>query len=521
MIGPAPYERAQQATIRRIVNAYLRENGFHDITEGPLTVPLRASSGVLRLRVTYASPTGHHDYDEASVRVIDTILDELECRSGVAGVGPLRAQIDGSIDRTARYLAQPRRPANPGDEARESEQSVVHGHPFHPTPKSAEGFGDADVEAFAPELGVAFGLTYFAVTLGITRNSGDVTVPGDVAAAVPEGYVAIPVHPWQARHLRRNPAVQRLFAEDAMIDLGTTGGEVYPTSSVRTVCDRAAGVAWKLPLHVRITNFVRNAPAEHLRRSADAAHAVQRLPGYNGFEVVAETGFRTLDPASVGPELAAEVNAVRRIARDRRARVLAGLLDDPTVLAGHAERSGDVAEWLRRYLRIAQVPLLSAFTEHGVAFEAHVQNSLLRLGDDGMPQRFLVRDMEGVAISQDHAGDLPHDSPALYDDRDAWRRLCYHAVTNQLAHVVHALGRYSSPGRRTAPGDQPLGNRTAAGERALWAIAADELRRFPAAERLLRMPDLPAKANLLSRFTQCGERPHWVTIPNPLWKAAN
>ncbi|MBB3050246.1 siderophore synthetase component [Prauserella isguenensis] len=504
MTASRPYPRAQQATIRRIVNAYLRENGLHDITAGPLTVPLPATGGVLRLTVTYASPTGHHDYAETPAHVIDTILHELERRTGFAGSRVLRAQIDGSIDRTARYLSQPSRfRPHDIDPMRESEQSVLFGHPFHPTPKSAEGFSDADLDAFAPELGVSFGLPYLAVARELVREEGDVTVPADVADVVPDGYVPIPVHPWQARHLRRNPAVQRLVGDESIVDLGPCGGEVYPTSSVRTVCDPAAEVTWKLPLHVRITNFVRNTPVEHLRRAADVARAITRLPAMHGFEVVAETGMCTLDPAAVGHDLAAEVNAVRRVAPDRRARVLAGLLDDPAVLAGRADRSGDVEEWLRRYVAIAQVPLLSAFAGHGVAFEAHVQNSLLHLDDDGMPARFLVRDMEGVAISRRHAEVLPPDSPALYDDEEAWRRLCYHAITNQLAHVVHALGRHTSTG-----------------ERRLWTVAATELAYVPAADRLLDMPELPAKANLLSRFTQRGERPHYVRIPNPLWKAA-
>ncbi|GAA1199736.1 IucA/IucC family protein [Prauserella alba] len=504
-VAPRPYPRAQQATIRRLLNAYLRENGFHEIAEGPLTVPLPATGDVLRVTVTYASPTGHHDYADTSPRVIDTVLGELAGRTGFAGARVLRAQIDGSIDRTARYLAQPRQRRErdrADDPHRDSEQSVLFGHPFHPTPKSAEGFSDADVDAFAPELGVSFELPYVGVARRLTLTEGDVTVPADVAASVPDGYVPLPMHPWQARHLRRNPAVRRLAGEGALIDL-SAHGEVYPTSSVRTVCDPAAGVAWKLPLHVRITNFVRNTPAEQLRRSADATRAVARLPRYDGFDVTAETGLRTLDPAAVGDDLAAEINAVCRVAPDRQARVLAGLLDEPAVLARHVERSGDVAEWLRRYLRIAQLPLLTAFADHGIAFEAHVQNSLLRLDTDGAPERFLVRDMEGVAICREHAGELPPDSPALHDEEDAWRRLCYHAVTNQLAHVVHAIGR-----------------NTASGELPLWTVAAAELRRSAVAERLLESPELPAKANLLSRFTQRGERPHYVRIPNPLWMAA-
>ncbi|TWH21083.1 IucA/IucC family protein [Prauserella rugosa] len=496
-LADAAAEEARHGAHRRVLNAYLRESGIHEVTRGPLDIELAATGRSVRLTVTYASPAGHHDYAAIPHSAVRAVLGELEARTGLRGTPVLEAQISGSTDNTARYLAARYRGRgrNTADASRTSEQGVLFGHPFHPTPKSAEGFDASDLHAYAPELGVSFPLRHVAVARELVHEEGQVPVPAQVTDATPPGFAAIPVHPWQHQHLMRNPAVRRLVADGALVSLPEQSPHVYPTSSVRTVCDPASGSTWKLPLHVRITNFVRHTPWEHLRRSADAMRAVAALPSYEGFGIVPETGFRTLAPAAAGHDLAAELNAVHR-ASTPGALVLAGLLEDPT---WPAQRVTDPAEWLARFVTLAHGPLMRAFADHGVAFEAHVQNSLLRLDGDGMPARFLVRDMEGVALDRARHRDLPADSPALYHRDEAWQRLCYHAVTNQLAHVIHVLGRSSE-----------------VGERALWSVARETMRPWPEAEPLLTAPTLPAKANLLSRFAQRGERPYFVEIPNPL-----
>jgi siderophore synthetase component len=137
-----------------------------------------------------------------------------------------------------------------------------------------------------------------------------------------------------------------------------------------------------------------------------------------------------------------------------------------------------------------------------------VQNTLL-CTDGGWPTRVWVRDMEGASASRQRLAasgmldGLPADSPVLYDDAEAWRRLRYHAVTNQLGHVVSVLGRHAG-----------------GAEERLWAVARAAVASWreaePYASRLLDAAALPAKANLLSRFAGRGERPLYVDIANPL-----
>jgi len=117
--------------------------------------------------------------------------------------------------------------------------------------------------------------------------------------------------------------------------------------------------------------------------------------------------------------------------------------------------------------------------------------------------------MEGAGVSRQRLARngtldaLPTDSPALYDDAEGWLRLRYHAVTNQLGHVVSVLGRY-----------------TDTGERRLWAVARAAMAGWRDAEpyvtQLLNAPALPAKANLVSRFAGRAERPLYVDVANPM-----
>jgi siderophore synthetase component len=144
-----------------------------------------------------------------------------------------------------------------------------------------------------------------------------------------------------------------------------------------------------------------------------------------------------------------------------------------------------------------------------VGFEAHLQNSLL-ITDGGRPVGFRVRDMEGAHVDRDRLPPgLDPTSPVVYGGDEAWQRLRYHDVVNQLAGVIATLGRH-------------LGS-----ERALWAVVADALREGGAssgpaatwADDLRTSATLPAKANLLSRFSERGEAPMYVALPNPIREA--
>jgi siderophore synthetase component len=559
---------AQRAAQQRVLNSFLRETGGHVVADAPLRVPLPESGALLLGSLRYWSVLGHHAYgDEFWVQpngsdvatpvghreLVALLLTELEIPAARAADGPpdgrrgqsrqaeLAVQIDNSVARTARYLQRCRPPqpdvTDPRALTRRAEQSLLFGHPFHPTPKSVEGFSAQDLEDYAPELGVCFTLHYFAVApelLVEDRVSSAPWVPPEVQAQAQRllgadraDHALLPVHPWQTGYLLQHDAVRALMADGGLVALGPLGSEVYPTSSVRTVCDPDFATAWKLPLHVRITNFVRNNPPEHARRAADAGRlltALRRQWTYDGFEVLLETGYRTIDDTTLTADFTVLYRENPFATRQQAPQVVAGLLEEnadgtePEMLRyvrqATARPEGQlpadqVAAWLRRYLEISLLPLLTVFIEHGVSLEAHVQNSLLHL-EGGWPVRFFVRDMEGTSVSRQRweaasCDALPADSPVLYDDAETWLRLKYYVVTNHLGHLVHVLGRHAG-----------------VDEWRLWQVVGGLLREAGPdwyAADLLGSPVLPAKANLIGRFAGRGERPLYVDIPNPMCKA--
>jgi siderophore synthetase component len=530
-------EGAQRAGRQRLLNAFLREAGVQVAGPGALRIALPATGRTLVADVRHRSAIGHHEYGDALVlesggrrtpldhdAFVDALLSEVAA-AAPARKAELAAQIADSIARTARYLDGAVRPAPSGDAhalTRHAEQSLLRGHPFHPTPKSAEGFDDDDLRRYAPELGAAFDLHWFTVAQRLVsehRVAPGAWVPPELAAAAPPGHALLPAHPWQARRLRGLPAFAALVDAGDVVALGPRGPEVYATSSVRTVCAPGFETAWKLPLHVRITNFVRTNPVEHVQRATAASALVARLAErwpHDGFGVLLETGYRMLDPGIVGEALAADSAVLFRQhppATGGAPRVLAGLLEEgpdgePPELVRCVREAGDVVAWLRRYLDISLRPLLTLFAREGLSFEAHVQNTLL-CTEGGWPARLWVRDMEGASASRLRLAldGLPAGSPVLYDDAEAWLRLRYHAVTNQLGHVVSVLGRH-----------------TAAGEERLWATARAAAAGWREAEpyvtQLLEAPALPAKANLAGRVAGRAERPLYVDVANPLRAAA-
>ncbi|MGH3945848.1 MAG: IucA/IucC family protein [Pseudonocardiaceae bacterium] len=564
-VSPSPPRLiAERAARQRLLNAFLREAGQHATADSALLrVALHESGCVLLASVEHWSVLGHHayrdefraQYDGKAVPVpvghhdlVALLITELEAMAaravddpsaGQQGKSELVAQIDNSVVHTTRYLerARPPRPAasDPRALTRHTEQSLLFGHPFHPTPKSAEGFSASDLAAYAPELGASFVLHYFAVAAELLvedRFGAAPWVPAEVheqaqrlLGADLDHRALLPAHPWQAGYLLRQDAVATLVAQGSLFPLGQLGHPVYPTSSVRTVCDPGFATSWKLPLHVRITNFVRNNPPEHGRRALDASRLIDALRSRwarAGFEVLLETGYRTIDDAS----LAADITVLYRenpfATRRQAPQVVAGLLEEgaggeePELIryvqeaSGHRKRhlaADHVAEWLRRYLDISLLPLLAIFSEDGVSLEAHVQNSLLHL-EGGWPTRFFVRDMEGTSVSRQRSAAtgacdlLDTDSPVFYDDAETWLRLKYYVLTNHLGHLVHVLGRH-----------------TQADESQLWhtvreAVQTAQPDRYT--HDLLESPVLSAKANLISRFIGRGERPLYVDIPNPM-----
>ncbi|WP_239625306.1 IucA/IucC family protein [Paenibacillus sp. H1-7] len=597
---------AEKAALRALLNSYLRESGIADPrnqagtaifdlgasagadseerngTEEPFGVLLPATGMRVAGEIVYYSCSGQHAFGD---RFYLTAASESKCPFVEVDTGALieallaevsfcesesdreqrcldmREQIENSIRRTALYLEHARKretemARKPLDYIR-SEQSLLYGHPFHPTPKSSQGFSDLELDRYAPELSASFPLHYVAVSRRLLHEEWVGAEDDRTSASVAEAaekllgskmgeYKLLPLHPWQMSYVSGLPVVGQMLEQRELVDLGPIGPIVYPTSSVRTVWEPEAGTFYKLPIHVRITNFIRENTSEQLRRTMDAAivlrQALEDRPGgadaAGGMVILRETGFRTVHVAEADEELQERIASSFAVvyrqaealagAEQQRCYVVAGLLelppgqDEPLLFTAVRQSGGgalpDWHTWLAAYLKLSLLPLLRLFASTGISLEAHVQNSLLAL-EQGYPIRYYARDLEGISVNRKIASAhgwipklIPEDSPVLYEEAEAWLRLKYYYVVNHLGALIHVIGRFSRNDEETY---WSVVHHVLQGELVRCEEEADNrLCRY--IDDLLSTPHLPAKANFISRFQERGETPDYVLIPNPI-----
>ncbi|WP_433946647.1 IucA/IucC family protein [Paenibacillus sp. SN-8-1] len=566
---------AEQSALTRLLNAYLREVHCTPVTEYDTELRLPLTGRCISLNFHQISAAGHHRYifpligrDADGGKEVTTLepcmaMDWLLEEVGASDtdtlttqdrVADLRNQMNNSIYKTAFYvlnrLQNNKQRIGITSEYQNcnvlrSEQSLLFGHPFHPTPKSSEGFTEDDLRRYAPEMNASFQLTWFAVhsdlfredwltdsslmtewqgcehrlqeeIVAIHRSSG---LRADEIAVL-TSYRLLPAHPWQSEYLLQQARIRSWIDGGKLKYLGSLGDWQYPSSSVRTVWSPAQSFYLKLPLHVRITNFIRTNNEEQYKRSMDAARiwaAIEPAFHYPGFGILQEHGVVSISDA----ELAEEFSVLFRASlpgnqsRNEDWHVVAAMLEDEFDRPEYLPATKiEAVKWIRAYVHIYVIPVFQLFADFGYSLEAHVQNTLIRI-QDGVPTGCYVRDLEGVSVCRNKAQELgwvnhkiAPDSPVLSDTDEAWKRLLYYNVTNHLSHMVATISRAS----HTEEGD-------------LWSETAHAISTHPESgapslrewiNRLLETPVLPAKANLISRFHQQGERPRYVEIPNPL-----
>ena len=536
----------------------------------PLCIELAHSKLTLMTAARRASPSGHHELGgevhlldqrgrarelRDAVSVARALLDELRLREGDSSdVGRRHAELLADIERS---LANTRLFANAALSAPSlltlrgaarvsaAERSLVFGHPFHPAPKSDDA-GPISLTPYRPELAASFQLHYLAVAPDARverRLSGeqaleDPAVREEARARLPssaQDWPLLPVHPWQVTPLLAQAELAPLVRRDRVIPLGALGEPVVATSSVRTVYAPAQQMFLKLSLSARITNFVRENPREQLERSLDASKVLDSLGSASqGLTILPELAYRGLCTGVASADGAAFAKSAvlyrcaRALADHGESGVVASLLEPPlhgreatiiqllrqaAIARGAQLTTALVGSWLAAYCHAVFVPALALFFRHGVSLEAHVQNSLVDFRD-GWPVRLLVRDLEGTTISRRHAleqsryhGLLSDDSPVLVDEKEAWQRVLYYLIVNHAMHVVSTLAAYGP-----------------AEEWQLWLVLRASLQDglddcngyTPHLHELFERSELPAKANLISRFAARSERPLYVSVPNPL-----
>ncbi|MCJ2020801.1 hypothetical protein MKK84_25825 [Methylobacterium sp. E-065] len=534
--------------VERLLNTWLREYAPDiDPAEGAIcAIPLGAET--VSVPCLRRSPGGFHAWgDPVQLRTAEGRLVNLDDPAALA-----RRMLDAAapeatpvreatrrrlLDSLGRSRAHARACATrPFDRAPVAlEQGLWHGHPFHPLAKSVDGFSEADTDRYASERAASFRLRWLIASpdlaAALWRDPGSERQVGAALAllsGLPDaqlaGRVLIPCHPWQASRLEADPDIAALVAAGRLTLTPPSGDPVTPTSSVRTVFAHRENLFLKLPMAARITNFARTNSREHLARSMAASRAlasVRDTVSACGLDILGEPGALRLDHDA----LDAVTGVLVREGPARPAFVVAGLLEPAprdglpilTAMGCPLATAVEAEQWLRAYTRIALLPPLRLFARTGISLEAHAQNSLLVL-EDGQPARLVVRDLEGASIDSGRFARLAPgldldprelDPAVLYGAQEAWERLLYYLVVNQVAHVVATVARAAR-----------------SGEAPLWRVVAETLAdaveddaTAELVSRLLRAPTLPAKANLASCLAGRGERPTYVALANPLRRA--
>ncbi|MFF3988007.1 IucA/IucC family protein [Streptomyces sp. NPDC001797] len=485
-------ERADAYAAAPLLNCLLREmaHPLPDAGEGPWRVHRLPGGGrLLRVRgerrptapEVYADGTWHR---LGHAELVKLVAEELRTHTGHSN-GDLPAEMLDSRDAVAALLTARAGATAPDDPYLRSEQSLITGHPYHPAPKARGGGPVTAWLPYAPEAHARFPLVLLGVREDEVAEEGDTTAL-DRLAAVPPGYRLLPAHPWQLDLAARDLAPA--FADGRLLRLGESGFTAWPTAAIRTVYEPERDLFLKFSLDVRITNDIRRLWAHDLRRlgrtNAAVTAAFTAMGGPAGW--LGDRGYRTA-------RFAFEALAV--IVRDGlRGPLLPGAT--PLLAAGLVEgfdgdplaAAADPGAWWEAYLRAVVPPALTAFAEHGVVLEAHLQNTLVAVDADGMPVQALYRDAEGVKLRAD------------VDRGAGWERLVYCLVVNHLTEVAAALAERH-------PGFDP------------WPAARRELARHPLPEaaQLLSSPTLPGKTNLLLRWTGAdGADARYLPLPNPL-----
>ncbi|MBG0815157.1 IucA/IucC family siderophore biosynthesis protein [Planomonospora sp. ID82291] len=567
----SPAAVAEEATLAALLRCAVREvagprgrvrrDGPHLLLHVAGT-PLRVRThGGLALRFT--GPAEWHRDGCWHPLSADRLVRLLEAELG-GGNDEFAAQVRSSRAAVAALLERRRDAVPPADPWLASEQALVFGHPFHPSPKARGGGSDgpdgprrpegdgahragtshdggtvrrrggihdgsardggtrdaasgAGWLAYAPEAHAGFPLRLLGVRHDVLAGAGETTAL-DALGCAPPGYALLPAHPWQLDLLAAELAAP--LADGRLVDLGHGSHEAVPTSSVRTVYEPSIERCLKFSLDVRITNCVRKNAWYELAGAVELTARLEPVfrdlaERFPGTRWLPEPGYRSAD---LGTRLLEGLSVIvraspRQVCGPGVTPLLSGALaaSPPPGSASPlpASAAADPVRWWRAYVECVAPPVLEAYLAHGVVLEPHLQNVLVGVDPAGTPVEAVFRDLEGtklVAGRHDLSALPPRVAEALtYDAAGGWNRVVYCLVVNHLAEVAAALA-----------GDGPV--------RELWAAAGEVLTGYagargwpPPLADLLSGAPLPAKANLAVRWSRAADRAAgYVAVANPL-----
>ncbi|WP_195572533.1 IucA/IucC family protein [Paenibacillus sp. 1001270B_150601_E10] len=591
-----PMFAAERASITNLLNCYLRETGdgewigYHPMfKQMPILRLLLPSLNLAILApVRYRSETGRHRFDLpiymlnpvheirpiSLATVASLLLEQLSVDQSSPYPRELLRRILNSNNRMATYLQ-----ARMGDldslyepdlSFLDYEQSLLYGHPFHPTPKSCEGVQAYFHPCYSPETRGRFQLRYFAAHRSIVQERSEWGQPASALIrtelyrelASPDldhrsslqshmkayldhpSYVLIPVHPVQAESILKEQHVINWQAEGKLIDLGRLGQEYSATSSIRTVCREASAVMYKCSLQVKITNSVRINKRAELDGALEACRVLDQIKAplhqvYPHFHFIRDGAYMTLSESAEGEsgfELLIREHPFQG-ADGKRVIVAAaftqdGIQDEEPLMVRMIRKSrgankrekrtsaGVSRAWFRAYMKLTLHPMVWLYNEYGIALEAHLQNSLIVLDEDGFPQDFYYRDSQGYYYARSMVERLEKLVPGtskssnVFDDAIVDERFGYYLIVNHMLGMIQSFGAAGLVDEKVLLFDL---------YEALESLQPLDRIHSSLIQTWLHQPTMRVKANLLTQCLDIDEleseleQAVYAHMPNPLY----
>ncbi|UOE94092.1 IucA/IucC family protein [Alkalihalobacillus sp. LMS39] len=360
----------------------------------------------------------------------------------------------------------------------ETEQSLLFGHWLHPTPKSRQGMASWQHKNYAPELAGSFQLHYFEVSRevieeeSILNQKASEIVTQSLLRTNPNLDISkescvIPTHPLQAQWLLQQDYVKEAIDAGQIKSLGTMGPVYTATSSIRTVYSFEEDWMLKFSIPVKITNSLRVNKQHELKAGIVMASLFRKLPflqKHSTFHIIEdpayltvhlpgrkESGFEIIirsNPICEKEKHKRGFSSVAAIAQDplptKKSRLFQ-LIETIALAEGRTVKSVSL-DWFKKYWNCAIEPLILLYDEHGIALEAHQQNSVLDVSN-GYPESYYYRDNQGYYLSKDYEQALCFTEPTLlhtpelfYEDSLIQERFTYYLFMNQLFSVIYRFG---------------------------------------------------------------------------------
>jgi siderophore synthetase component len=548
----------------------LRENNCQIL----LLIELEHQPATLYIPVKYRSLTGRHIFSrkmfyqigELEIKELDflslvTMLTK-ELDDEVLNLSQVVLRVILSYENIKQFVTHRENDLvncyKPNKSFLESEQSLLIGHQLHPTPKSRQGINFIEEQLFAPELKGEFQLHYFYAHYSIVEQKSELLV--STAQLIKQElindpyvtenfiqkychsdeYVLLPIHPLQARVLLQDTEVNNLITDGKLSYLGPQGRVFYPTSSLRTVYHPKSKFMYKFSVPVKITNSLRVNKKMELERGVEVTKLLNKRLGKE-LKAQFPQFFIIKDPAFITIRLSNEESGFEVMLRENpffeenlKSTTLVSSLTQDHILGENSQLKNIIEEaarkenkskklisrkWFKRYLDITLNPLIWLYTNYGIALEAHQQNSIIKLDDNGYPLAFYYRDNQGYYFMKSKEQKLKNILPTLNafsntvcSDSIGEERFRYYVFYNHLFGVINAFGTSDL-----------------IDEKELLELLRGRLEEFESVDftnlisSLLKSDSLPCKANLLTRVHDMDElegsletQSIYVNVKNPL-----